>query len=92
MSGRVTIEYCTQCNWLARAAWMAQELLQTFGHDLDEVALKPGTGGVYRIELDAETIWDRKERNGFPEITQLKQLVRDRVDPDRSLGHTDRAH
>lgn len=43
MSGRVEIEYCTQCRWLLRAAWMAQELLTTFETELDEVALKPGT-------------------------------------------------
>ena len=27
MKPRVEIEYCTQCRWLLRAAWMAQELL-----------------------------------------------------------------
>ena len=31
---RITIAYCTQCNWLLRSAWMAQELLSTFGADL----------------------------------------------------------
>jgi len=35
---RVTILYCTQCNWLLRAGWMAQELLQTFADSLGEVA------------------------------------------------------
>ena len=39
---RVEIEYCTGCRWLLRAAWVAQELLSTFGKDLDEVALIPG--------------------------------------------------
>ncbi len=87
---RVTIEYCTQCQWLLRASWMAQELLNTFGQELGEVALVPGTGGVFRVEVDGELIWDRKERNGFPEITVLKQLVRDRVAPERDLGHVDR--
>lgn len=29
----VEIEYCTQCRWLLRAAWMAQELLVTFEED-----------------------------------------------------------
>ena len=38
---RVEIEYCTQCRWLLRAAWMAQELLTTFQDDLGEVALRP---------------------------------------------------
>lgn len=31
---RLEIEYCTQCRWLLRAAWMAQELLTTFEAEL----------------------------------------------------------
>ena len=27
---RIAITYCRQCNWLLRAAWMAQEVLSTF--------------------------------------------------------------
>ncbi|MDQ1200941.1 selenoprotein W-related protein [Rhodococcus sp. SORGH_AS303] len=87
---RVAITYCTQCQWLLRAGWMAQELLQTFGSDLTEVALIPGTGGVFRVVVGESVVWDRKERGGFPEITVLKQLVRDEVDPERDLGHADR--
>lgn len=88
---RIAITYCTQCHWLLRAAWMAQELLSTFGTDLGEVALLPGTGGVFEISLDATLIWERKRDGGFPEAARLKQLVRDRIDPKRDLGHTDRA-
>jgi selenoprotein W-related protein len=90
LSPRLEINYCTQCRWLLRAAWLAQELLTTFEAELGEVALVPGTGGVFRIALDGELLWDRKER-GFPELPVLKRLVRDRIAPDRSLGHTDRA-
>ena len=88
---RVSITYCTQCRWLLRASWLAQELLTTFTTDLGEIALKPGTGGVFRVEIDDELIWDRKRDGGFPEVVVLKRLVRDRVAPGRSLGHTDRA-
>jgi uncharacterized protein YcaQ len=31
---RVQIHYCTQCRWLLRAAWYAQELLTTFETEL----------------------------------------------------------
>ncbi|MBO3095842.1 SelT/SelW/SelH family protein [Cellulomonas dongxiuzhuiae] len=86
---RVTITYCTQCRWLLRAAWYAQELLTTFHRELGEVALRPATGGVFTVEVDGETIWDRSDGRGFPEVTTLKQLVRDRVAPDRPLGHSD---
>ncbi len=87
----IRITYCTQCNWLLRAAWMAQELLSTFGQDIGEVALVPGTGGVFEITCEGETIWDRKRDGGFPEAKVLKQRVRDRVWPERDLGHSDRA-
>ena len=87
---KLTITYCTQCNWLLRAGWIAQELLQTFGVELSEVSLIPGTGGIYQIHLDDALIWDRKRDGGFPDVRYVKQLVRDRIDPGRSLGHTDK--
>ena len=90
MKPRVAITFCTKCQWLLRAGWMAQELLQTFGDDLGEVALIPGTGGVFTIAVDGQMIWDRKEKQGFPEAKVLKQLVRDVIDPARDLGHSDR--
>lgn len=86
---RVEIEYCTQCRWLPRAAWLAQELLSTFEGELGEVALAPGTGGVLIVRVDDAVVWDRRE-HGFPEPTALKQAVRDRIDPTRDLGHADR--
>jgi selenoprotein W-related protein len=94
MSGgpTVSIAYCTQCNWLLRAAWMAQELLHTFGLELGAVTLVPGTGGIFEIRLDGELIWERRRDNGFPDAARLKQLVRDRIDPGRDLGHVDRPH
>ena len=85
----VTITYCTQCNWLLRAGWMTQELLATFGTDLGAVTLMPGTGGIFKVEIGDKVIWDRKRDGGFPDIRILKRLVRDEVEPGRSLGHTD---
>ena len=29
----IVITYCTQCQWLLRAAWLAQELLSTFAEE-----------------------------------------------------------
>ena len=87
----IRITYCTQCMWLLRAAWMAQELLSTFGAELGEVTLVPGTGGVFNISCNDQLIWERKRDGGFPEAARLKQLVRDVIDPGRDLGHADRA-
>ncbi len=87
---RVEIEYCTQCRWLLRAAWMAQEVLTTFESELGEVALVPGTGGVFEVRVQGETIWSRQERGHFPESKELKQLIRDRIAPGKDLGHSDK--
>lgn len=86
----VEIEYCRQCRWLLRAAWMAQELLQTFEEEVAGVTLCPGTGGVFNIRIDGETIWSRAAEGRFPDIVELKQRVRDQVAPERDLGHVDR--
>ncbi|KAL1987955.1 hypothetical protein VTN96DRAFT_1479 [Rasamsonia emersonii] len=98
---RITIKYCTQCKWMLRAAYFAQELLSTFNTSLGEVSLIPTTGGVFTVTIfhlsqdslgTQETLlWDRKMHGGFPEVKQLKSLVRNIVDPSRDLGHVDRA-
>lgn len=87
---RLEIEYCSRCNFLLRAAWLAQELLTTFAEQIGEVALQPGTGGIFEIRLESEVLWSRKTEGRFPEAKEIKQRLRDRIAPDKSLGHSDR--
>ncbi|RKU42883.1 hypothetical protein DL546_005859 [Coniochaeta pulveracea] len=101
---RVTIKFCTQCKWNLRAAYFAQELLQTFSTTLGEVSLQPSSGGVFVVDItyaqphsssDASIVrhrvlWDRATDGGFPETKELKRRVRDVVEPERNLGHVDR--
>ncbi len=86
---RLEIEYCARCNFLLRAAWLAQELLTTFAEELGEVALQPGTGGIFEIRLESEVLWSRQTEGRFPEAKEIKQRLRDRIAPDKSLGHSD---
>ena len=90
MKTSLKIIYCAQCKWLLRATWMAQELLSTFNDDIDELILVPSTGGIFEVYANDTLVWSRKAMNGFPEITILKQLVRDVIAPNKSLGHSDR--
>lgn len=89
-SPRIEIHYCDQCRWLLRAAWYAQELLTTFTGQLGEVALLPGSGGIFEVYCDDTLLWSRKAEGSFPEAKVLKQRVRDVIAPDQSLGHSDR--
>ncbi|MEL6533707.1 MAG: SelT/SelW/SelH family protein [Pseudomonadota bacterium] len=87
----VEIRYCIGCNWLLRAGWMAQELLQTFGADLERVSLIPDdTGGVFTVRVGDVVIWDRSRDGGFPDARALKTRLRDTIEPTRDLGHLDR--
>jgi len=70
---------------------MAQELLTTFADELYGVTLQPSeTGGHYSIRIGDEVIFDRKDFGGFPEIKEIKQMVRDKVSPEKNLGHSDK--
>lgn len=91
MKPTISIEYCPKCGWMLRAAYMAQELLGTFTEEIHGVLLQPSeTGGSYIIRIDNDIVFDRKEQGRFPEIKELKQLVRDVVSPEKSLGHSDK--
>ncbi len=90
MNNHIEILYCTQCRWLLRSTWMAQELLTTFEQEISSLTLKPGTGGIFEIRANGALVWSRKEQGRFPEITELKQLVRDQIALGRDLGHADR--
>lgn len=69
---------------------MAQELLTTFGNDLRSVTLQPSEiSGDFHISIDGNKIFDRKDYGGFPEIKELKQMIRDVVSPGKGLGHAD---
>ncbi|GAB4035241.1 Rdx family protein [Spirosoma jeollabukense] len=91
MKPTITIEYCPKCGWLLRSAWMAQEVLITFTDDVHGVLLHPSEfSGRFLVKVDDQVIFDRKVAGRFPDIKELKQLVRDVVNPEKDLGHSDK--
>ena len=86
-SPRVEIRYCTQCRFMLRAAYLAQELLTTFEKELGEVALIPSSGGIFEVTLDGETLATNRETKSLPEAGEVKRLLRDRIAPGRTIGH-----
>ncbi|MCC9166366.1 SelT/SelW/SelH family protein [Pontibacter harenae] len=91
MKPTITIEYCPKCGWMLRAAYMAQELLTTFSEDVYGVLIQPSeVNGRYNVRVNDEQVFDRKREGRFPEIKELKQLVRDKVSPEKSLGHSEK--
>ena len=53
----IEIEYCTKCRWLARASWIAQELLSTFSHEISGITLIPSNiAGIFEIRCGRQVI------------------------------------
>jgi len=95
----VMIEFCDRCRWLHRASWVSTELMITFPSPLlKSVHIIPlnseDTGGRFRVWLsnggEPVLMWDRKIEGGFPELKDLKQRIRDQIQPEKSLGHSDK--
>jgi len=39
--------------------------------------------------LDGELLFDRATEDRFPEVKEIKQMIRDKITPDKDLGHSD---
>jgi selenoprotein W-related protein len=100
----IGIEYCIGCRWMLKSFWLAQEVLSTFSkqNELYAISVIPSTRkGIFTVSLKEITadgseekkngilLWDRTENGGFPSPKELKQTVRDCIDPDKFLGHSD---
>jgi len=72
----ISITYCTVCNFLGRAAWLAQELLAAVGDDVAGVTLIPGRGGIFEVRIDGQLLFSRKQAGRFPEPRDLKDALR----------------
>lgn len=57
---------------------------------IQSVGLFPSwEAGTFVIKVNNKTVWDRKVDGGFPQAKELKQRVRDVLQPGKDLGHND---
>ena len=71
----VTIEYCVPCGFREQALTVQTRLLDRFGRDLDAVALEPRHGGVFRVAVDGETVWDKDVHGMDPDVDAIADAV-----------------
>ena len=41
------------------------------------------------IALNGEILFDRATEGRFPEVKEIKQMIRDKLVPEKDLGHSD---
>lgn len=75
----VSIEYCVPCGLLDRAVTLQRALLEAHGEALDEVALETGDGGVFRVSVDGEPLYDKDEADGEYDVGGLVERVGERL-------------
>lgn len=76
----IRITYCTQCHFIPRAIWVAQELLHTFDAYVAGVTLVPGGGGQFDIHLDGDLVFSNKAVGRFPETRELREALAARIE------------
>lgn len=76
----IDVEYCVPCGLLDSAVETQESLLEEFGRDLDGVRLQPGHGGVFKVHVDGELVWDRAEHGGEIDRAAIAEAVHERTD------------
>ena len=71
----IEITYCSRCNFVPRATWVAQELLHTYGDFVAGLTLVPSGGGIFQVAVDGTVLFDNKDAGRFPEIRELKDAL-----------------
>lgn len=75
----VDIEYCVPCGLLDPAVQTQRELLEEFGRDLDGVRLTTGHGGVFKVSVDDELVFDKDEHGNEIDLNVITAAVGDRL-------------
>ena len=70
----LSIEYCTQWNYLPRASSLEAELKSKFPGI--ETKLISSGGGVFEIMLNGDLIFSKKAKGRFPEDCEVASLIK----------------
>ena len=70
----VDIEYCVPCGYQNLASWAVSEMFAAGGTEA-AIQLTPGDGGVFKISVDGDVWYDKRDFDGrTPEVHDMKDL------------------
>ena len=55
------------------AFWMGSELYVAGGSQV-AVKLTPGKGGVFKVTLNGEVVWDKAEQGRYPALPDAREI------------------
>lgn len=50
-------------------------MLHTYADFTRELALIPGSGGQFEVEVNGELVFSKKQQGRYPEIKELKEAI-----------------
>ena len=67
---------------MGRAVGAANDILSNYQHVISDLRLIPASGGVFHVEVDGETLFDKKakHRHAFP--NEVLELFIEHMGPD----------
>jgi selenoprotein W-related protein len=69
------LEYCTSCNYLPRALWIAAELLPSLQHEIESFVLVPGDRGIFDVSIGDRKAYSKGATGRFPDPDELRQTI-----------------
>lgn len=73
-ANEVEIEYCVPCGLLPQAEKAGHVLLSTYGESIRGLQFRPSHGGVFRISVDGEKVFDKASGEGFDMDTVVARV------------------
>lgn len=77
----IEIEYCVPCGLLDMAMETQQALLTEYGQEADVVRVKPGHGGVFKVRVNGDLVFDKDDHEGGYALEAVREAVHTRVQP-----------
>lgn len=71
----IEIEYCVPCGLLDNAIETQHALLEEYGRDIDTVSLKPGHGGVFKVRVGDELVFDKDGQEEGYDLERVREAV-----------------
>lgn len=71
----VDIEFCVPCGLLDPAVETQRELLETFGRALDGVQLVTGHGGVFKVFVDDELVFETAANGHEIDVAAIVETI-----------------
>lgn len=75
----IEIEYCVPCGLLDPAIKTQRELLGQYGRDLKSVRLTPSHGGVFKVSIDGDLVFDKDDHGNEISLDSISKAVDERI-------------